>query len=675
MFVLPAILGAPRALPFGAIPCADGVHFSLWSEHADAIDLCVFDVDGIRELRRYRLHGPDHGVFAGFLEGARPGLVYGYRAHGRFAPEEGQRFNAHKLLLDPYARDIVGTFHHHDVHYGYPLGAPEGARAFDARDNAMLALKARVAATLPAIDWQRPDLPRRSVLIYELHVRGFTQQHPDIPDAARGRFAGLASDAAIAHFKALGVTSLCLLPVQFGISEAALEARQLSNYWGYNTLGFFAANPRYGTVDAFRRMVQTLHGAGIEVLIDVVYNHSAESDELGPTLCFRGLDNARWYRLRDDDPAHSVNYSGCGNTLNLSHPRVAEFVLDSLRFWRQEMGVDGFRFDLAATLGRGVQGFDHGSAFFLALKQDPILRHARLIAEPWDAGPGGYQLGRFPPPFGEWNDRFRDTVRSYWLNRPVTRGEFARRFCASSDFFQHGARRPTASVNYVASHDGFTLADLTSYDRKRNQDNGEAGRDGRDGEIATGFGCEGECDDATIIATRRRVRRALLATLLLAQGTPMLLAGDELGRTQMGNNNAYCQDNAVSWLDWAHADAELAAFVARLIVLRGSEPLLHHDGWFGAQGPGPQVRWRTPDGHPMQVHDWHDHAERALLCELWPANAQAARLRIAFNPDCSARRFAIGAQADIVLDSSGELIEGWRAATFDVPARSLLVLR
>lgn len=675
MTALPSALSAPRPLPFGATVCADGVHFSLWSEHADAIELCLFDSEGTRELKRYRLHGPDHGVFAGFLDGAGPGLVYGYRAHGPFAPDDGQRFNAHKLLLDPYAREIVGRFHHHELHYAYPLGDPQGARAFDARDNAALALKARVAPPLPRIEWSRPHTPRERAVIYELHVRGFTLQHPGIASEDRGRFAGLASEAAIAHFHALGITSLCLLPVQFAVSEAALEARRLSNYWGYNTLGFFAPQAHYGSREAFRTMVRALHQAGIEVLIDVVYNHSAEGDELGPTLSFRGLDNASWYRLAGDDRSRGENFSGCGNTLNVAHPRVTEFVLDSLRYWREELGVDGFRFDLAATLGRTAHGFDAACAFFIALKQDPVLRHARLIAEPWDAGPGGYQLGRFPPPLVEWNDRFRDSVRGYWLNRPVTRGEFARRFCASSDVFHHGARRPTASVNYIAAHDGFTLADLTSYERKRNDANGEGGRDGRSGEIACAFGAEGEIDDASINATRRRVRRALLATLLLAQGTPMLLAGDELGRTQRGNNNAYCQDNPVSWFDWTQADTELAAFVARLIALRRSEPLLHHDAWFTSNGACAQVHWRTPDGLPMQVHDWHDHYEAAFLCELWPAGAGEPRLRIAFNPDATARRFAIGAEVSVALDSSGELREGSRASAFDVPGRALVVLR
>src|SRR6218665_616812 len=548
-----------RHAPLGSQARDGGVNFAVFSEHAQGIELCLFDAAGQRELRRYALHGPHDGVFHGFLPGVGPGLVYGLRAQGPYAPEQGHRFNPHKLLLDPYAREIVGHFAWRAEHHGYELGHPDGPRSFDTRDNGAQALKASVAA--PLEDSPRasaPHVPPTEVVLYEVHVKGFSMQHPKLPADLRGTYAGLAHPAAIAHFKSIGVTTLSLLPVQYSIPEPHLADKRLPNYWGYNTLGFFCPDPRLAqaahrgdpaaVTAEFRQMVRDLHAAGLEVVLDVVYNHTPEGNEFGPTLSLRGLDNKSYYRLAPEDASRNENLTGCGNTLNVQHPRVAQFVLDSLRYWVGEMGVDGFRFDLAPVLGRTHQGYDPKAAFFTALRQDPVLAGVHLIAEPWDAGYDGYQVGRFPGRFLEWNDKFRDTVRGYWLKSGVGRGELARRFMASSDLFHHGQRQPGASVNFVSVHDGWVLADVVSYQRKHNHANGEDNRDGRDGELSGNFGAEGPSDDAAITATRLRVRHAMLATLLLAQGTPMLCAGDEIGNSQQGNNNAYCQDNATSWL-------------------------------------------------------------------------------------------------------------------------------
>ncbi len=508
----------------------------------------------------------------------------------------------------------------------------------------------------------------------------------------RGTYAGLAHPAAIAHFKALGVTTLSLLPVQYSLAEPHLAKLGLPNYWGYNTLGFFCPDPRLAcaanrddptaVAAEFRQMVEALHQHGLEVVLDVVYNHTAEGSELGPTLSFRGLDNASWYRLAADDKSRSENISGCGNTLNCAHPRVTQFVLDSLRYWVSEMGVDGFRFDLAPVLGRTAQGFDPQAAFFTALRQDPVLADARLIAEPWDAGHDGYQLGHFPGRFIEWNDKFRDAVRGYWLGSGnIGRGELARRFMGSSDLFQHGSRAPLASVNFVAVHDGFTLADVVSYSRKHNHANLEDNRDGRDGELCANFGVEGPTEDLAIQATRARVRRAMLATLALAQGTPMLCGGDEIGHSQGGNNNAYCQDNAVTWLDWSSAEPTTQAFVAQLLSLRRSEPLFHHANWFVAP-PGSAGEacscWFNPGGQEMSPDDWHASGNYAFAVQLRQAGAEQAALMVIFNPAPEQTPFTIrDGPWRLLLDSSAELqdCEWPRDSTLMVPAHALWVLK
>ena len=695
----PEHLEPGRHEPFGALARDGGVNFAVFSEHAERIELCLFEAGGQRELRRYALHGPHDGVFHGFLPGVGPGLVYGLRAHGPYAPAQGHRFNPHKLLLDPYAREIVGQFGWRAEHHGYELGHPEGARSFDTRDNALHALKARVPA--PQAGSPRASAPRvapEAVVLYEVHVKGFSRQHPQIPPALQGTYAGLAHPAAIAHFKALGVTTLSLLPVHYAIDEPHLADKGLRNYWGYNSLGFFAPSPRLAqrahredpaaVAAEFRAMVAALHAEGLEVVLDVVYNHTPEGNEFGPTLSFRGLDNASWYRLVADDRSRSENLTGCGNTLNVAHPRVTQFVLDSLRFWVQEMGVDGFRFDLAPVLGRVAGGaYDPQAAFFTALRQDPVLSGVHLIAEPWDAaGFDGYQVGRFPGRFLEWNDKFRDAVRGFWLgrgpdDRAIGRGEFARRFTGSSDLFHHAQRRPTASVNFVAVHDGYTLSDVVSYATKHNHANGEDNRDGRDGELSANFGVEGPSEDPALRATRERVRRAMLASLLLAQGTPMLNAGDEIGNSQGGNNNAYCQDNPTGWLDWPQADAGLSAYVGELLRLRREHPLLHHGRWFVEPPGGPGdacIRWFTPGGAEMQVRDWHDGASLGFAGQLRCPDGRAQDLALVFNPEPQTLIFTLTQGPwTLLLDSSGELPAGPLppGQPLSVPARSLLLLR
>ena len=692
--------------PLGAHARDGGVDVAVASQRAKRIEFCVFSDDGQRELERLPLHAGEDGVFHGRLDGVGPGLVYGFRAHGRYQPESGYRFNPAKLLLDPYARALVGEFHWGPEHHGWAASHPQG-RQPDTRDNAAIALKARVIdAPAPLADGlalrsaSRPRRPLRDSVLYELNVRGFTMGLPDVPDALRGTFEGLAHPAAIAHLKSLGVTTLSLMPVMEWLDEAPLAERGLRNYWGYNTIAFFCPARRLcrrpdDAIGEFRRMVATLQREGFDVVLDVVLNHTAEGDKHGATISFRGLDNASWYRLVGDDRSRYENVSGCGNTLRLIHPRTTQFALDVLRWWVETMGVDGFRFDLGAALGRTRHGFDPSAPFFVALRQDPTLAQVHLIAEPWDAGFEGYQLGRFPGRFAEWNDRFRDAVRGYWLGAdatadshpraPVPRSEFAKRFTASSDLFQHGQRRPQASINYVAAHDGRTLADVVAYAARHNHANGEHNRDGHAHEVCANFGVEGPTDDGARLARRRRVRRALLATTLLAQGTPMLLAGDEAGNSQAGNNNAYCQDNATGWIDWSGlgTDDDARALIAQLIALRASEAYLRWPTWFLPE-PGeddPTIRWLRPDGGDMRVEDWHDASDGAFACQLRAAGASAPRGGIAFNPGKSDRPFVLpDGPWQVLMETSGSFPEEAFTTTLAspavlVPAHSLLVLR
>jgi glycogen debranching enzyme GlgX len=607
-----------RPWPIGATVRDGGVNFAVFSAHAERIELCLFDESGGIELSRAPLPGRSGDVWHGFLPAAGAGLVYGLRAHGAWSPREGLRFNPNKLLLDPWSREIVGNFAWRDEHFGHVSGDPD---RMDSRDSAPYALKSRVVDD--AIDWQGDAAPHTALddtVIYEVHVRGFTRQHPGVPANLRGSYAGLASDAAIAHLRALGVTAVCLLPVQQHLDEERLHSLGLNNYWGYNTVGFFCPEPRYAASaggpavrDEFRAMVRRLHAAGLEVILDVVYNHTAETDEFGPHLAWRGLDDRNWYRHAGDGSYE--NLSGCGNALDLRQPRVLQMVLDSLRYWVQEMHVDGFRFDLAPVLGRSGHGFQRDHAFFIALAQDPTLSKVKLIAEPWDLGRGGYRLGDFPAGWLEWNDRFRDTMRAFWLGHASSRGEFAQRLCGSSDIFRGRGRSPAESVNYAVAHDGFTLADLVSHSHRHNEANGEHNRDGHAHNLACNFGIEGPTDNPAVRQRRARAQRALLACTILAQGTPMLAAGAEIGHSQGGNNNAYCQDNPTTWLDWANADGGLMAFTSHVVgIRRALRPL---DGrWYdGSRGPDghADLAWRRPDGGELSASDWQDVHERGLL--------------------------------------------------------------
>ena len=615
-----------RPDPRGATWDGLGVNFAVFSAHAEAVDLCLFQPSGRREIARLRMPECTDEIWHGYLPGALPGCVYGYRAHGPYAPRRGHRFNPNKLLLDPCARALTGDLRWSDALYGYRIGAPRGDLSFDRRDSAAAMPKAVVVAD--AFDWtgdRRPDVPWADTVIFEAHVRGFTMRREDLLPPERGTFAALADPGVIAHLRRLGVTTIELMPAQAFAQDRFLVEHGLSNYWGYSTLGFFAPEPRYlhqASADSLRIAVRRLHAAGLEVILDVVYNHTCEGSELGPTLSWRGLDNASYYRLVPGNERHFINDTGCGNTLNLSHPRVLQMVLDSLRHWANSFRIDGFRFDLGTTLGREGTGFDPGSGFFDAIRQDPVLSRLKLIAEPWDIGPGGYQLGKFPPGFVECNDRFRDTVRRFWRGDPGQRAELAARLAGSSDLFDHRRRRPWASVNYLASHDGFTLHDVVSYEERHNEANGEDNQDGHGENCSRNWGAEGPSEDPAVIALRARVKRAMLATLAFAQGTPMLLAGDEADRSQQGNNNAYCQDNEISWLDWnaiAAAPAqETAAFVARLLRLRRSHPglrspyFLHGTtelaagigdlSWFDETGgtPSPEA-WNDPEGRLLAM--------------------------------------------------------------------------
>ena len=638
---LSRVLQAGHAWPLGASFDGSGVNFAVFSAHATAVDLCLYDADGHTETARLPLQAQTGDVWHGYLPGAAPGLLYGLRAHGPWRPDRGHRFNSNKLLLDPWAREIVGQFDWHEPNFGADRKHPQPKDQIDRmdlRDNGSVALKARVVRD--RFDWQgdrRPLTALADTVLYELHVRGFTRQMPGVLDAERGSYAGLGSDAAIAHLKHLGVTAVSLLPVHQHLDEEHLAGHGLRNYWGYNTLGFFCPEPTYAASatprDEFRRMVQRLHAAGIEVILDVVYNHTAETDERGPTLCWRGLDNASWYRLLPDKRYYD-NLAGTGNALDLRHPRVLQMVMDSLRYWVQEMHVDGFRFDLAPVLGRGDQGFERDGPFFKAVGQDPVLAGVKLIAEPWDIGPGGYQLGGFPQGWLEWNDRFRDTLRAFWLGGDCTRGELAQRLAGSSDLFQARRRPPSESVNYVVSHDGFTLADLVSFDMRHNEANLEGNRDGHGHNLNWNCGWEGPTDDPKVLLLRGRLQRALLASALLSQGTPMISAGAELGHSQGGNNNPYCQDNATTWIDWSRADRELIDFTARVIALRKRLLPLGPRWYTGlpdARGR-PDLSWLRRNGEAFTKEEWHNRGSRVLGASIGaPGRAETPPLLLLLN--------------------------------------------
>jgi glycogen operon protein len=594
-----------------------GVNFALFSAHATAVELCLFDERGEREVARLPLPEFTDEIWHGYVPDIGPGTVYGYRVSGPYEPAHGHRFNPNKLLLDPYARAHIGELTWNPACFGYTIGAPDDDLSFDERDSAPFVPKCVVVD--PNFDWHRErewaDVPLDRTIVYELHVRGFTKTHPAVPEAERGTFAGLATREVIDYIVSLGVTSVELLPVHTFLNEPHLLDRELTNYWGYNSIGFFAPDPRYAANPArllqeFKETVARFHDAGLEVILDVVYNHTAEGNEHGPTLSFRGIDNKSYYRLAPDS-RYYINDTGTGNTLNLSHPRVIQMVTDSLRYWVTEMHIDGFRFDLGTILAREPNGFDQESGFLKACGQDPTLARVKLIAEPWDCGPGGYQVGRFAPGWLEWNDKFRDTVRDFWRGQaPASR--LAPRLCASPDEFRHHGRRPWASVNFITAHDGFTLADLVAYNDRHNEANGDGNQDGTSDNHSWNCGVEGPTDDAAILELRSRQRRNLLATLLIAQGTPMMLAGDERGRTQGGNNNAYCQDNATSWLDWHEADwdEDLLTFGRALTALRRDHPLLRQTRFLSGtpvvEGGPKDLTWVTTGGVEMAEKDWRN---------------------------------------------------------------------
>jgi glycogen operon protein len=602
-----------RAYPLGASYDGGGTNFSLFSESAEAVDLCLFDDEGTEQ--RIRLEEIDASCWHAYLPTVAPGRRYGYRVHGKWAPERGQRFNPAKLLLDPYAKAIEGQVKWGQACFPYTFG-DENSR----NDDDSAPLMPRSVVHNPYFDWgndRRPDVPLNESVIYEMHVKGFTKRHPGIPEAQRGTYSGLAHPAAIDYLTSLGITAVELMPVHQFVQDSSLTDRELRNYWGYNSIGFLAPHNEYAAtgdrgeqVAEFKAMVRALHEAGIEVILDVVYNHTAEGNHLGPVLSFKGIDNAAYYRLVPDDQRWYYDTTGTGNSLNVGHPHTLQLIMDSLRYWVTEMHVDGFRFDLAASLARQFHEVDRLSAFFDLIQQDPVVSQVKLIAEPWDIGEGGYQVGNFPALWSEWNGRYRDTVRDFWRGETATLGEFASRLTGSSDLYQDDARHPGASVNFVTAHDGFTLRDLVSYNEKHNEANGEGNQDGESFNRSWNCGAEGDTDDPEILALRARQQRNFIATLLLSQGVTMLLSGDETGRTQHGNNNGYCQDNEISWTDWSAPDEGLLEFTRRMIAMRRAHPVLRRRRWFqGVPIRGSvDLGWFKPDGTEMSDQDWNSGA-------------------------------------------------------------------
>lgn len=619
-----------RPWPLGATLESEGVNFALFSEHASRVFLCLFDEDGARELKRIELTQFNDDIWYGKVLGLGEGSVYGYRVDGPYDPQRGLRFNRNKILLDPYARDIIGEYHWGDDMFGFDRSHLHADLAMDERDNALTALKARVCARSSAQEIaetqaRKPQISWADTVVYEAHVRGLTQLRLDIPAHERGTFKGLCHDSIIEHLKHVGVTALELLPCHGFIDEEFLVGHGLSNYWGYNSLNYFMPHRAYlsgADPSEFKAFVDTYHSHGIEVWLDVVYNHTAESNHLGPSLSWRGIDNLSYYRLENDDARKYVNDTGCGNTLNIEHPRVLQMVMDSLRFWAGEMGVDGFRFDLASILGRNRTGYTRSHNFFAAILQDPLLANCKMVAEPWDIGPGGYQLGNFPKPWSEWNDKYRDVIRRFWKGDPGQLPEFARRIHGSSDVFESSGRGPRSTVNFITSHDGFTMADLVSFRERHNHANKEQNRDGHHSNFSENYGVEGPTHIEEIKNIRAQQIRNFLFTLFVSQGVPMLLAGDERGNSQRGNNNAYCQDNEMTWLDWSDSShEELTQFVSRLTALRRSEPLL---GWQeyihkAEEARTSCVRWYDKSGVEMRSEHWNDPN---ALSVAWSIEAQ-----------------------------------------------------
>jgi isoamylase len=614
-----------KAYPLGATYDGSGTNFAVFSEAAEKVELCLFD-NGTET--RVTLPEVDGFVWHGFIPNIEPGQRYGYRVYGPYDPAAGQRCNPNKLLIDPYAKAIDGTFEWNQSLFGYNFGDPDSRN-----DDDSAASMPKSVVINPFFDWgvdRPPGHEYADTVIYEAHVKGLTQTHPDIPEQARGTYSGVAHPVIIEHLKSLGVNAIELMPVHHFVNDSTLIEKGLSNYWGYNTIGFLAPDAKYssspnpgGQVQEFKAMVRALHEADIEVILDVVYNHTAEGNHLGPTLSMRGIDNTAYYRLVDNDKRYYLDYTGTGNSLNVGHPHSLQLIMDSLRYWVTEMHVDGFRFDLAATLAREFYDVDRLSAFFELVQQDPTVSQVKLIAEPWDVGPGGYQVGNFPPQWTEWNGKYRDTVRDYWRGEPATLDEFAYRLTGSADLYEHTGRRPVASINFVTAHDGFTLRDLVSYNEKHNDANKEGNRDGESHNRSWNCGVEGPTDDPEIKALRSRQQRNFIATLLLSQGVPMIVHGDELGRTQQGNNNVYCQDNELSWIDWAQADTDLIEFTRAVSALRTAHPVFRRRRYFsgkpvGRRGDGgqPDIAWFAPDGSQMTEDDWESSFAKSIAVYL-----------------------------------------------------------
>jgi isoamylase len=695
----PATVWPGRPVPLGATFDGRGTNFSVFSSVADAVALCLFDERGVEA--RVVLRERTGDVWHGYLPHVRPGQRYGYRVGGEYAPDRGLRCNAAKLLLDPYARAVAGAVHWGPSVFAYRQGDPAGDLAPSDEDSAGAVPRSVVVD--PAFDWgddRHPETPLDETIVYELHVKGFTRQCPEVPEPLRGTYAGLGCEPVVRYLRQLGVTAVELLPVHQFVQDDRLQALGLRNYWGYNSIGFFAPHNEYSSagdggeqVREFKQMVRNLHAAGLEVILDVVYNHTGEAGGMGPTLAFRGLDNAAYYHLGPGDPRSYQDFTGTGNSLNVANPYVLQLVMDSLRYWVQEMHVDGFRFDLATVLARAYGQVDRVSAFFDLVQQDPVVSRVKLIAEPWDVGPGGYQVGNFPSQWSEWNGRYRDTVRDLWRSQDGQLGEFANRFTGSPDLYERHGRRPFASVNFITAHDGFTLRDLVSYDGKHNEANGEGNRDGTDDNRSWNCGVEGPTGDPAVNALRARQARNFLATLLLSQGVPMLVAGDELGRTQQGNNNAYCQDGPLSWVDWEHPDAELGAFVRGLIALRREHLTFRRRGWFhGRDTRDPSVedvRWCRPDGAEMTGDDWGTRYAKSVAAVLDGRLIAGTDVEgqpvedddffVAFNAYWEPETFAIPDDRawTRVVDTAddrdrGALVPGGRV---EVQARSMVVLR
>ncbi len=640
--------GTPH--PLGATWDGRGTNFALFSANATKVELCLFDKDGRRERKRIALPEHTEDVWHGYLPTVTPGQLYGYRVHGPYAPEAGHRFNPHKLLVDPYSKRFAGELTWNDAHFAYRTGHKREDLSFDRRDNARFMLKSVVVDEAHSwVDDRHPDIPWEDTIIYEAHVKGLTARRDDVPGELRGYYRGLAAPGMIAHYKRLGVTAIELLPIHAFVDDRVLVDRGLKNYWGYNTLSFFAPARRYAREDAMtslRTTIAELHDAGIEVILDVVYNHTAEGNHLGPTLCYRGIDNASYYWLTPASARYYENFTGTGNALNLTHPRVLQMVMDSLRYWVSVFHVDGFRFDLASTLGRITNGFDTHAPFFAAIRQDPVVGNVKLIAEPWDIGLGGYRVGAFPSGWSEWNDVYRRTLRRYWRGDGSLLGDLGHRLTASADLFRHDARGPRSSINHVTVHDGFTLADLVSYEQKHNEANGEDNRDGSDENDSTNCGAEGPSNDPKIIEARRRLRRNFLAGLMLAHGVPLILAGDEVANSQGGNNNVYCQDNETGWIDWSKRGVDgddLTDFIGRLTALRARYPQLKPHRWLEGKGPDGSydVLWLTPGATEMTEADWNFPDGHFLSYILGPAGEHGEPLYIVLNAAPTALDFVL----------------------------------